>query len=314
MEQKTIIITGANSGIGRAATYRFAKEGHNVIMGCRNIESGKLARDEISKATGNDRIYLEEVDMSSFDSIQRFSDRFKKTHTALDILINNAAYFNHGEKYQLSVDGLELTFATNVLGPFLLTRQLLDPLKISRDARVLNAGSNIIKHFFSPKKELELNNLKGENKDAKASHSVYRCYRDSKMALLMLTFSMAEEYKDFDIKVNALQINGARMSKETIAKFKPQWRPIAWIQNIFFPLPEFMADNYYEICTSEKFKNTTGKLINHRLKVMQVAQQNPGIKEIMGSDVYPVYAQRKDLQDKIWDLCLRLTSEKVVKK
>ena len=82
------------------------------------------------------------------------------------------------------------------------------------------------------------------------------------MAFTMLTFKMAAEFNDDGIKVNALQINGSKMSKETLYKFKPLWRQVARVQNLFFPAPEFMAEHYFEICTSERFKNVTGKLIN----------------------------------------------------
>jgi len=309
MKEKIVIITGANSGIGKDATLKFAKKGYTVIMACRSIERSKLVQNEIISASGNEKVFLKEVDMSSFASICLFCDDFNSQFQKLDILINNAAYFNHGEDYCLSSDNIELTFATNVVGPFLMTNLLLNHLKKSDDARILNPSSNIIKHFFSPNKEIDFNNLQGIT-DTKYNHSVYVSYRNSKMAFLMLTFRMAEEFKNFGVKVNSLQINGARMSKETLKKFKPTWRLIAKIQNLYFPLPEFMANNYFEICTSEKYKSTTGKYFNHKQEIMEAGPESPKFKDIWGTSYYPAYAKNVELNDKIWNLCMDLTSKK----
>lgn len=309
MKQEIIIITGANSGIGKSAALKFATEGYIVIMACRNIGKSEKVQKEIIKVSKNNQVYLKEVDLASFKSIRSFCTNYKNEFDKLDIIIHNAAYFNHGEKYRLSPDNIELTFATNVFGPFLMTKLLIDHLKKSKDPRILHASSNIIKHFFSPKKKIYFDNLQDEEND-KGSHSVYKSYCDSKMALTMLTLKMAKEFGKDGIKVNALQVNGAKMSKETMKNFKPLWRPIAWVQNIFFPAPEFMAKHYFDICTSDKFKNITGKLINHKQEIMRPAEVDPGIitsfRQLIGSDIYPRYAHRKDITDKIWRLCNEL--------
>lgn len=308
MDNKTVIITGANSGIGKAASLLFARHNYTVIMACRNIERSKQVQEEIISESGNQDVILMRVDMSSFDSIHAFCEDYKRKFQKLDILIHNAAYFNHGEKYRLSSDHIELTFATNTVGPFLMTHLLLEPLKKSSEPKVLNASSNIIKHFFSPKKAIAFDNLKGMvNK--KLKHSVYNSYRDSKMALVMLTFKMAENFKEHGIRVNALQINGARMSSATLKKFKPVWRIPALVQNLFFPPAEFMANNYFQICTSGQFSNTSGKLINHKLEIMEAGPENPGLKDIWGASVYPVYADKREVQNKVWQLCRELTAQ-----
>jgi NAD(P)-dependent dehydrogenase (short-subunit alcohol dehydrogenase family) len=306
MNNKIVIITGANSGIGKAASLIFARAGCTLIMACRNIERSKAVRDEIISHSNNKNVFLREADMSSFASIRTFSSEFKNEFPKLDTLINNAAYFNHGEEYRLSADNIEIAFATNVLGPFLLTNLLLDHLKRSDDARILNASSNIIKHFFSPKKEIDLNNLQGIT-GSRHKHSVYARYRNSKMAFLMMSFRMAEEYKDKGIKINSLLINGARMSKETLNKFKPGWRVLAMLQNLIFPPPELMADLYYKICTSEEYKTTSGKLFNHKQQIMLPGPDNAKPKHILGSSHYPLYANRQDVTQSIWDVCMRLT-------
>lgn len=306
--KKIVVITGANSGIGKEAALIFAQNDFKVVMACRSIEKSQRVQEEIIKRSGNNDVQLMKLDMSSFNSIKEFSEKFRKEYPKLDILINNAAYFEHGAKYKLSENGIELTFATNVVGPFLLTYLLLDLLKESNDPRVLNASSNIIKHFFSPKKQIDFENLQGI-KDKDYKHNVYNTYRNSKIALLMLTFRMAKEYKESGVKFFSLQINGARMSKETLKKFKMPWRLVAHIQNIFFPHPSYMANNYFEICTSEKFKNVIGIHFNDKLEVMKVAPENPALKDIMGTSVYPLYADKQEVQEKVLMLCRELTKE-----
>jgi len=307
MNEKTVIITGANSGIGKETTLKFARAGYTVIMACRNLEKSKKVQDEIIAASNNEKIFLMKLDMSSFDSIKSFADEIINKFPKLDILINNAAYFNHGEDYRLTADNIEITFATNTVGPFLLIHLLQNHLKKSDDARVLNASSNIIKHFFSQKKEIDFDNLQGIT-DKNYKHSVYTCYRNSKMAFLILTFKMARDFTKTGIKFYSLQINGARMSKETLKKFKPGWRFIARIQNLFFPPAEFMATNYFEICTSEKFRNETGIHLNHKLEIMKPGPEKPSLKHIRGADYYPLYSENETIQNKTWEFCQSATN------
>lgn len=216
MNGKIVIITGANSGIGKAAAFKFAEEGYRLIMACRNMEISTAVQREIIETTKNNEVDLMELDVSSFDSIRNFCTAFKAKYPLLDILIHNAAYLNHGEKeYKLSPDHIELSFATNAFGPTLMTRLLADHLAHSQDPRVLNACTTNIKNFFDPKRTIEFDNLRGELKDTRP-YSTYKMYGDSKMALLMLTFKVAEEFKSKGIKVNAIQINRVKLSKETI--------------------------------------------------------------------------------------------------
>jgi NAD(P)-dependent dehydrogenase (short-subunit alcohol dehydrogenase family) len=310
LENKIVIITGANSGIGKAATLRFAIEGYRVIMACRNMEISKVVQNEVKELSNNNNVDLMELDVSSFDSIRKFCTNIKAKYPRLDILIHNAAYLNHGEKeYKLSAEHIELSFATNTFGPFLLNKLLADHLEKSQDPRILNACTTNIKNFFDPKREIEFDNLRGEFRSTRR-YNVYKMYGDSKMALLILTFKMAEEFKGQGIKVNALQINRVKLSKETIKKLSPFWKVLAWAQNLTNPLPFGMADNYFHICTSDEFSNVTGQLINHRREIVQPSTKEKGIaqlKNIFGSDSYPKYASDSENAEKIWILSTELT-------
>jgi len=312
VKDKIVIITGANSGIGKAAAQKFATEGYCVIMACRNMDISKAAQHEIIAASNNTNVDLMELDIASFTSIRAFCIAFKAKYSHLDILIHNAAYLNHGEKqYRLSPEHIELTFATNTFGPFLMTRLLADHLSKSQDPRVLHACTTNIKHFFDPKRKIEFDNLQGEFL-GKRPYSVYKMYGDSKMALLMLTFRMAEQLNSQGIKVNALQINRVQLSKETIRKMRSFWKVFAWLQNLTNPHPSGMADNYYHICTSDEYNKVTGQLINHKREIVQPSSRETGItqlKNIFGSGSYPSYAINTQNVEHIWKLSTTLTDD-----
>lgn len=311
MNDKIVIITGANSGIGRAAAIRFAEEGYRVIMACRNLEKSKKAQQEINERTKSSNVELLKLDVSSFQSIKGFCSEFKKRYKKLDILIHNAGYFRHGEKnYPLSPDNIELSFATNAIGPFLMTQLLTDMLKKSEDARVLNACTTNIRHFFEPKRKIDFDNLQGELIGSRPYNS-YKMYGDSKMALVMLTFKIADIFKQDGIKVNAVQIPAIKISKETMKKFESGWRIAAMVQNIYSSSPETMANTYFHICTSEEFKNITGKLINDKRQIMRSSPYTTGliqeVKQLTDKGVYPKYADNINNIERVWDLAIELT-------
>lgn len=312
MKDKIVIITGANSGIGKAAASKFAAEGYRVIMACRNLNISAAVQKDIIETTKNTHVDLMELDVSSFDSIRTFCNAFKAKYPRLDILIHNAAYLNHGEKeYKLSPEHIELSFATNTFGPCFMTRLLVEHLAKSEDPRILHACTTNIKNFFDPKRKIEFDNLRGELKDTRP-YSSYKMYGDSKMALLMLTFKMAEEFKDMGIKVNALQINRVKLSKETIQKMNSIWKVFARIQNLTNPLPSGMAETYFYICTSDEFKNVTGQLINHKREIVKPSTSEKGftqLKNIFGTSSYPKYATNPQNVEQIWNLSTSLAGD-----
>ena len=314
-EPRIVVITGANSGIGKVATERFAREGYRVVMACRSPERATPVREEIITRTGVETIDLMELDTSSRESIATFVREFTAKYPRLDILINNAAYFNHGEPYRLNVDGMEIAFATNVVGPYLLTALLREHLNRGQDPRVLNVGSNIIKHFFNPKMSMDLSDLDGSQAESPgpASSSVYRRYCRSKMALLMLTRAVAEEFEPQGIAVNYLQVNGAKLSRETVRKFTLAYRVLGRLQSFLLKPPEFMADRYFRITTAPEFRGVTGRNINHRLEIMQPAPTTTPegeplgfleeIRITTGSDYYPAIAEDRELQAAVVRVC-----------
>ncbi len=139
LDGRSILLTGASSGIGAAACERFASAGAHVHMLVRNRERGEERRAEIADRTGSDSIHLEVCDVSSLASVRTFAAGFTARVDALDALVNNAGVMPGERTY--TDEGFELTFATNVLGPFLLTRLLEESLRRGAPSSVVNVSS-----------------------------------------------------------------------------------------------------------------------------------------------------------------------------
>jgi NAD(P)-dependent dehydrogenase (short-subunit alcohol dehydrogenase family) len=137
MTGKTVLITGANRGIGREAARALAKMGAHIVVGARDRVRGHAAVDEIVKGGGSAELL--EIDTSSFASVRAAARWFTAGHPTLDVLVNNAGVAVRNR--QLNPAGHELTWATNFLGPFLLTRELLPTLKRAPHPRVVNVSS-----------------------------------------------------------------------------------------------------------------------------------------------------------------------------
>ncbi|XP_059701502.1 retinol dehydrogenase 13-like isoform X1 [Haemorhous mexicanus] len=136
---KTVIVTGANSGIGKCVAMELARRNARTILACRSRERGQAAVQEIRAATGNPAVLLRLLDTGSLASVRAFAAAVLREEPRLDVLVNNAGVT--GLPFTITSEGLEQTFATNYLGPFLLTNLLLDLLKTSAPARVVNVSS-----------------------------------------------------------------------------------------------------------------------------------------------------------------------------
>eukprot|EP00076_Gallus_gallus_P006762 XP_001233773.2 dehydrogenase/reductase SDR family member 12 [Gallus gallus] len=135
---RSFLITGSNSGIGKAAAKEIARRGGTVHLVCRNKERAEDAKGEIVTETGNQNIFLHVVDISNPKEIWKFAEKFKNEHK-LNVLINNAGCMVNNR--ELTEDGLEKNFATNTLGTYVLTTALLPLLEKEADARVVTVSS-----------------------------------------------------------------------------------------------------------------------------------------------------------------------------
>ena len=139
IDGKTVIITGGNTGIGKATAILLAERGGRIILACRNTKKGEAAVAEIKEITGNNDILFRNLDLASTASIRKFAHNILETEARIDVLLLNAGVMS--TPYQLTEDGFELQFGVNHLGHFLLTYLLLDRMKESAPSRVVAVSS-----------------------------------------------------------------------------------------------------------------------------------------------------------------------------
>lgn len=139
MQGKVCLVTGSNSGIGKVTARELAAQDATVVMVCRTRAKGEAAQAEIKAATSNGAVDLIVADLSSLAEVRRVAAEFRQKYSQLHVLIHNAGGVNSTRT--VTPDGFEATFVANYLGPFLLSEQLLDVLKASTPARIVNVSS-----------------------------------------------------------------------------------------------------------------------------------------------------------------------------
>jgi NAD(P)-dependent dehydrogenase (short-subunit alcohol dehydrogenase family) len=192
LQGKICLVTGSTSGIGKVTARELANRGASVVLVSRSRAKGEATLAEIQQATGNSQVELLIADLSLLEDVRRLAAEFQQTHRQLHLLVNNAgcAYPTR----TLTSEGFEATLAVNYLAPFLLTELLLDTLKASAPARIVNVSS--AQHATV---SIEFDNLQGEKKYANL-----RNYGQAKLALLLWTYELARRLEGTGVTVNAL--------------------------------------------------------------------------------------------------------------
>lgn len=191
MESKRVLITGANSGIGFVTAQALAARGAEVILACRRPEAAQEACARIRQVCPEAKLHTLTLDVSSLESVRRAAAIVLDKWPVLDVLINNAGIASM--KRKTSVDGFELTFATNHLGPFLLTQLLLPAIK-SPGGRIVNVASTAHRQGHIHFDDLNL----------KAGYKVFKAYSQSKLANVLFTRELSRRLQGKGITVNSL--------------------------------------------------------------------------------------------------------------
>lgn len=192
MKDKIILVTGSTDGIGKETARQLAQLGATVIVHGRHVERCQRTRDEIRQATGNPNVDCVTADLSSQRQVRQMAIDVIARYDRLHVLINNAGVILL--QRQLSEDGIEMSFAVNHLAPFLLTHLLLDRLKQSAPARIVNVSSTV--HYDAA---LRFDNLQGERK-----YNGVEAYKIAKLGNVLFTYELAERLKGSGITVNCL--------------------------------------------------------------------------------------------------------------
>ena len=284
LKDKVILITGANSGIGKAAAIQLAQCGAMVVMACRSKERGAQALVDVRQAANSPQVYLMQVDLSSQESIRQFAREFLERYGELHVLIHNAANFDHTQKERvLTADGIETVFATNHLGPFLMTQLLLDVLKDSAPSRVITVASKGLLTY--PFLDIEFDNLNGERK-----FNLQHAYYHSKQAQVMFTFDLAERLRA-GMSVHCVRVGNVAIPDERLNHL-PNWLLRMYeIKRKFSMTPEEMAETYVWLAADPVAEQQTGGYWD-----------GPGVAAKANKNAY-----NKETQKALWDISARMT-------
>jgi|SRR5581483_2874522 len=282
MAGKICMITGANSGIGKETALGLAKAGATVVMVSRNPSKGRRAQDEIKQLSGNPSIDLFLADLSSLQSVRQLAADFQQKYHQLHVLINNAGGVFTVRR--LSVDGIEKTLAVNYLSVFLLTDLLLDTLKASAPARIINVSSDI--HYSA---QIDLDDL-----PMAKQYSTLKAYGRSKLALVLFTYELAKRLEGTGVTANCLHpgVVATNIWSQPLPEFL---RPLITLISKRFGIPaEEGAQTSLYLATSPEVAGVNGKYFE-KCKEKSSAR--------LSYD--PV------LQQRLWEISEELTREKI---
>jgi NAD(P)-dependent dehydrogenase (short-subunit alcohol dehydrogenase family) len=245
MKGKVILLTGATDGIGAVAAHELARLGATVVAVGRNPDKTAAVVERIKQETSNLQVEGLVADLSSQQDIHRLARQFKERHPRLDVLLNNAGAVFHPRRR--SVDGIEMTFALNHLGYFLLTHLLLDLLKASAPSRIVNTSSGAHRRV-----QMNFDDLQNEH-----DYRAMRVYSQSKLANLLFTYELARRLQGTGVTVNAFHpgVVMTRFGAET------GWvghliRALVWPFTI---TPEKGARTLVHLATAPELAHVTGQ-------------------------------------------------------
>ncbi|MFD0560575.1 short-subunit dehydrogenase [Stackebrandtia endophytica] len=226
LQGKTVLVTGGSGGIGKETARGLARLGAGVVLVGRDAARARAAADELRTDTGNDEIHILTADVSRRDDLHRLAEEVTARHPTLDVLVNNVGVTM--ARRTLTDDGIETTFAANVIAPYTLTRLLLPALTRAKAARVVNITGGV------PRGRLDLNNLQGEQSFVGLSH-----YNQTKLALMAMSYTFAERLTGTGVTLNVAYPGHAYTSMNrnlTTATYPAIARPIVPLLRLAMPV------------------------------------------------------------------------------
>jgi NAD(P)-dependent dehydrogenase (short-subunit alcohol dehydrogenase family) len=247
MNGKTVLITGASAGIGKAAARALAGMGASVFMMSRDRSRGEAARSEIAAATGNPRIEFLACDLSRPAEVRAAADAFLAGHDRLDVLINNAAIIPY--RRTKTADGLETQFAVNHLAYFLLTDRLLDRLRASAPSRIVLLSSGLHRRA-----DINFDDLQSEK-----SYRGMKVYGRTKLMNLLFMLELDRRLAGTGVTVNALSPG---FTATDLGRSAPPLSRLVF--KTFGKPPEKGADTVVFLASSPDVEGVSGRYFNNR--------------------------------------------------
>jgi NAD(P)-dependent dehydrogenase (short-subunit alcohol dehydrogenase family) len=220
---RSVIVTGANSGIGQVAARELARAGASVVLACRNLEKGEAAASEIRASATGAAVEVSELDLGSLESVRAFAERYRSAHGGLDLLINNAGVM--APPRRTTSDGFELQFGTNHLGHFALTGLLIGLMEGRADARVVTVSSGA--HRMG---KIDFDDLQGER-----HYGRWSAYGQSKLANLLFAFELERRLRAAGSSIKSLAAHpGYAATNLQFAAPPPHERFVMSVSNVLF--------------------------------------------------------------------------------
>lgn len=245
MAGRRCIVTGANSGIGKATAVELAKMGASVVMVCRNPERGEAAKDEAIRISGNPSVTLVVADFLSRGEVRRAVTEITSSGGPVHVLVNNAGSNFPG--YSETEDGAERTMALNYYAPFIFTNLLRDALLAGSPSRVVNVSSDA--HFRA---KLDLADINGRSDQGMFG---LRAYGRSKLALTLFTYELARRMRDTGVTSNCVHPGAVRTG---IWSHSGGARPLVAAASLFMRSPEKGAETVVYLASSPEVEGATG--------------------------------------------------------
>jgi NAD(P)-dependent dehydrogenase (short-subunit alcohol dehydrogenase family) len=249
---RVALVTGANSGMGKETAREMARMGAQVILGCRSKMRGEAARGEIITTTGGNGVTVMQVDLSSLASVRAFARAFDDRFPKLDVLVNNAAASLRAR--EITPEGFERHWATNVLGPHLLTSLLLPALQASGHGRIVTVSTLAAGG-------LDLSDTQYQNR----RFSGIGAYRASKQASRMLTWALADRLHGSPVTANAL--NPGYVVTDLTRHAGGLLKVAVVLTSFWAQTPLDGADTAIWLAASPQVEGMTGRFWNNRREV-----------------------------------------------
>jgi NAD(P)-dependent dehydrogenase (short-subunit alcohol dehydrogenase family) len=262
MKDITCIVTGANTGIGKATVSGLASLGAEVIMICRNKGKGEAARRKIIRQSNNQAVHLLIADLSSMNEVRNLSKEIHSKFNKVDVLINNAAIITKHRKS--TVDGYEYQLAVNYLSNFLLVHLLLDLLLNGAPSRIINVSSGVHRSV-----DISFDDFQSEK-----DYNPHKVYGMTKLAQILFTYKLSKLLDGKNVTVNAL--NPGVVATHLISDFNGQQRMLGFLNRFKYVSSEKGAETSIYLASSDEVKNISGKyFVNKKMEESSLASYDP---------------------------------------